>query len=82
MTSLTTAALAPLGIGKKDAERSKNMSALGPLAWMYSRPTGGTERWLREKVAKLSCRRSPRPIWWRSRLGTPMARDRVLRGDL
>jgi 2-oxoglutarate ferredoxin oxidoreductase subunit alpha len=53
MTSLTTAALAPLGIGKKEAERSKNMFALGLLAWMYSRPTEGTERWLREKFAKL-----------------------------
>ena len=53
MTSLTTSALAPLGIGKKDAERSKNMFALGLLAWMYARPTAGTERWLREKFAKL-----------------------------
>ncbi|WP_029429875.1 2-oxoacid:acceptor oxidoreductase subunit alpha [Blastococcus sp. URHD0036] len=52
MTSLTTAALAPLGIGKKDAERSKNMFALGLLSWMYSRPTEGTERWLRDKFAK------------------------------
>ncbi|SEO53593.1 2-oxoacid:acceptor oxidoreductase subunit alpha [Trujillonella endophytica] len=52
MTALTTAALAPLGIGKKDAERSKNMFALGLLSWMYSRPTEGTERWLREKFAK------------------------------
>ncbi len=53
MTSLATAALAPLGIGKKDAEHSKNMFALGLLAWMYSRPTEGTERGLREKFAKL-----------------------------
>ena len=52
MTSLTSTALAPLGIGKKDAERSKNMFALGLLAWMYGRPTEGTERWLREKFAK------------------------------
>ncbi|SFT82315.1 2-oxoglutarate ferredoxin oxidoreductase subunit alpha [Geodermatophilus amargosae] len=52
MTSLTTAALAPLGIGKKEAERSKNMFALGLLSWMYSRPTEGTERWLRDKFAK------------------------------
>ncbi|HEV7871203.1 MAG TPA: 2-oxoacid:acceptor oxidoreductase subunit alpha [Modestobacter sp.] len=52
MTSLTTAALESLGIGKKDAERSKNMFALGLLSWMYSRPTEGTERWLRDKFAK------------------------------
>jgi 2-oxoglutarate ferredoxin oxidoreductase subunit alpha len=52
MTSLTTRALEPLGLGKKDAERSKNMFALGLLSWMYSRPTEGTERWLREKFAR------------------------------
>jgi 2-oxoglutarate/2-oxoacid ferredoxin oxidoreductase subunit alpha len=52
MTSLTTAALEPLGIGKKDAERSKNMFALGLLAWMYSRPTASTEQWLRQKFAR------------------------------
>jgi len=52
MTGLTTAALEPLGIGKKDAERSKNMFALGLLSWMYSRPTESTERWLREKFAR------------------------------
>ena len=63
----------PLGIGKKEAERSKNMFALGLLAWMYSRPTEGTERWLREKFAR-SCRRSPRPTCWPSAPGTPTAR--------
>jgi len=52
MTSLTTAALEPLGVGKKDAERSKNMFALGLLAWMYSRPTQGTEQWLRDKFSR------------------------------
>jgi 2-oxoglutarate ferredoxin oxidoreductase subunit alpha len=52
MTSLTVAALEPLDLGKKDAERSKNMFALGLLAWMYSRPTEGTERWLRDKFAR------------------------------
>ncbi|RFU19142.1 2-oxoacid:acceptor oxidoreductase subunit alpha [Geodermatophilus marinus] len=52
MTSLTTAALAELGVGKKDAERAKNMFALGLLSWMYSRPTGGTEAWLRAKFAR------------------------------
>jgi 2-oxoglutarate ferredoxin oxidoreductase subunit alpha len=52
MTSLTTSALEPVGVGKKDAERSKNMFALGLLSWMYSRPTEGTERWLQEKFAR------------------------------
>src|SRR5262249_25937024 len=36
---------------KKDAERAKNMFALGLLSWMYHRPTESTERFLREKFA-------------------------------
>ena len=49
MSALTQGALAGTGLGKKDAERCKNMFALGLLSWMYHRPTEGTERFLREK---------------------------------
>ncbi|HEX3783316.1 MAG TPA: 2-oxoacid:acceptor oxidoreductase subunit alpha [Pseudonocardiaceae bacterium] len=52
MATLTQGALAETGLGKKDAERCKNMFALGLLSWMYHRPTEGTERFLREKFAK------------------------------
>jgi 2-oxoglutarate/2-oxoacid ferredoxin oxidoreductase subunit alpha len=52
MTSLTQGALAETGLSKKDAERCKNMFALGLLSWMYHRPTQGTERFLREKFAR------------------------------
>ena len=52
MATLTQGALAATGLGKKDAERCKNMFALGLLSWMYHRPTEGTERFLREKFAK------------------------------
>ncbi|MEB3369099.1 2-oxoacid:acceptor oxidoreductase subunit alpha [Saccharopolyspora mangrovi] len=52
MGTLTQGALAETGLGKKDAERCKNMFALGLLSWMYHRPTEGTERFLREKFAK------------------------------
>ncbi|MDQ3577038.1 MAG: 2-oxoacid:acceptor oxidoreductase subunit alpha [Actinomycetota bacterium] len=52
MATLTQGALADTGLGKKDAERCKNMFALGLLSWMYHRPTEGTERFLREKFAK------------------------------
>ncbi|MFE6780607.1 2-oxoacid:acceptor oxidoreductase family protein, partial [Streptomyces sp. NPDC057702] len=37
---------------RKEAERSKNMFALGLLSWMYHRPTEGTEAFLRKKFAK------------------------------
>ncbi|MCI2417614.1 2-oxoacid:acceptor oxidoreductase subunit alpha [Saccharopolyspora sp. K220] len=52
MATLTQGALEGTGLGKKDAERCKNMFALGLLSWMYHRPTEGTERFLREKFAK------------------------------
>ena len=52
MGTLTQGALEETGLGKKDAERCKNMFALGLLSWMYHRPTEGTERFLREKFAK------------------------------
>ncbi|WNM32550.1 2-oxoacid:acceptor oxidoreductase subunit alpha [Streptomyces sp. Li-HN-5-11] len=51
MATLTRGALSATGIGKKDAERAKNMFALGLLSWMYHRPTEGTERFLRKKFA-------------------------------
>ena len=51
MATLTRGALEETGLSKKDAERAKNMFALGLLSWMYHRPTAGTERFLREKFA-------------------------------
>ncbi len=51
MGSLTQGALAATGLGRKEAERCKNMFALGLLSWMYHRPTEGTERFLGEKFA-------------------------------
>jgi 2-oxoglutarate ferredoxin oxidoreductase subunit alpha len=52
MATLTRGALAETGLSKKDAERSKNMFALGLLSWMYHRPHEATERFLREKFAR------------------------------
>ncbi len=53
LTQLTLDALAAMpNISRKDAGRSKNMYALGLLSWMYSRPTEGTLKFLREKFAK------------------------------
>ena len=52
MATLTQGALADTGLSKKDAERCKNMFALGLLSWMYHRPTEGTEKFLKAKFAK------------------------------
>jgi len=52
LTSLTVAALSELALTRKEAERSKNMFALGLLTWMYHRPTEATENFLTAKFAK------------------------------
>lgn len=52
LTSLTVAALSSLSLSRKEAERSKNMFALGLLSWMYHRPVEATENFLRAKFGK------------------------------
>jgi 2-oxoglutarate ferredoxin oxidoreductase subunit alpha len=52
LTTMTVEALKDFGLSRKEAERSKNMFALGLLSWMYHRPTAGTETFLRTKFAK------------------------------
>ncbi|MFJ4619024.1 2-oxoacid:acceptor oxidoreductase subunit alpha [Streptomyces sp. NPDC088812] len=52
LTTLTVEALKDFDLTRKEAERSKNMFALGLLSWMYHRPTEGTERFLTSKFAK------------------------------
>ena len=52
LTSLTVNALAGFDISKKEAERAKNMFALGLLCWLYSRPHQSTIEFLRQKFAR------------------------------
>lgn len=52
LTSMTVEALKELDVSKKDAERSKNMFALGLLSWLYNRPTEGTVKFLEQKFGK------------------------------
>ncbi|MEV6372953.1 2-oxoacid:acceptor oxidoreductase subunit alpha [Micromonospora musae] len=52
LTSMTIGALADQDVSKKDAERAKNMFALGLLSWMYSRPYESTLRFLERKFAR------------------------------
>jgi 2-oxoglutarate ferredoxin oxidoreductase subunit alpha len=51
LTSMTVKALESFPISKKDAERAKNMFALGLLSWMYNRSVDSTEAFLRRKFA-------------------------------
>ncbi|MFG3048972.1 2-oxoacid:acceptor oxidoreductase subunit alpha [Streptomyces sp. NPDC048202] len=52
LTTLTVEALKEFDLSRKEAERSKNMFALGLLSWMYHRPTEATEKFLTTKFAK------------------------------
>jgi 2-oxoglutarate/2-oxoacid ferredoxin oxidoreductase subunit alpha len=51
MTSITVRATEDLGLSKKEAERSKNMFALGLVSWMYGRPVEVTLNWLERKFS-------------------------------
>ncbi len=52
LTSLTVKALEDLDITRKDAERAKNMFALGLLSWLYGRPAEGTIAFLEAKFGR------------------------------
>lgn len=52
LTSMTVEALSEFEITKKEAERAKNMFALGMLLWLYSRPIEPTLEFLRTKFGK------------------------------
>jgi 2-oxoglutarate ferredoxin oxidoreductase subunit alpha len=51
LTSLTLEALRDVDVTKREAERSKNMFALGLMSWLYHRPTEGTISFLERKFA-------------------------------
>jgi 2-oxoglutarate ferredoxin oxidoreductase subunit alpha len=52
ITSLTVKALDGFEITRKDAERAKNMFALGLLSWLYGRPAESTLSFLEAKFAR------------------------------
>jgi 2-oxoglutarate/2-oxoacid ferredoxin oxidoreductase subunit alpha len=52
LTTLTLEALKDVEITKREAERSKNMFALGLMSWLYTRPTEGTLGFIEKKFAK------------------------------
>jgi 2-oxoglutarate/2-oxoacid ferredoxin oxidoreductase subunit alpha len=51
LTTLTLEALKDIDVTKREAERSKNMFALGLMSWLYHRPTEGTIAFLERKFA-------------------------------
>ncbi len=53
LSGQATAAVATLGLGRKEAGRTKNMYALGLLDWLYHRPIESTIEFLERKFAKV-----------------------------
>jgi 2-oxoglutarate ferredoxin oxidoreductase subunit alpha len=52
LTSMTIEALKEIDVTKREAERAKNMFALGLMSWLFNRPTEGTLAFLENKFAK------------------------------
>jgi 2-oxoglutarate/2-oxoacid ferredoxin oxidoreductase subunit alpha len=53
LTTMTVGALKEIeGVTPREAERSKNMFALGLMSWLFHRPTEGTVAFLTAKFAK------------------------------
>jgi 2-oxoglutarate ferredoxin oxidoreductase subunit alpha len=56
MSSLTTRAVEGIeGATSRDAQKAKNLFALGVLSWLYDRPVDVTERWIRGKFSGPVC---------------------------
>jgi 2-oxoglutarate ferredoxin oxidoreductase subunit alpha len=53
LTTMTLEALKEVDVTKREAERSKNMFALGLMSWLYHRPTEGTIAFLERKFASM-----------------------------
>ncbi len=49
MTSMTVRTVEELGLSRREAERAKNMFALGLVSWMFGRPVEVTLDWLQRK---------------------------------
>jgi 2-oxoglutarate/2-oxoacid ferredoxin oxidoreductase subunit alpha len=52
LTTMTIEALKEIDVTKREAERAKNMFALGLMSWLFNRPTEGTRAFLDKKFAK------------------------------
>ena len=74
MSSLTARAVEAIeGVSSRDAQKAKNLFALGVLSWLYDRPTEVTEKWIRAKFVTARCWR---PTWPRSGPAGASARRR------
>src|SRR6266536_1189016 len=52
LTTMTLEAVKDVGVTSREAERAKNMFALGLMSWLYTRPTETTVDEIRQKFVK------------------------------
>lgn len=52
LTEMTQRAVEEVGLSKKEADRCKNLFALGIMYYLYDRPLGLTQSWLESKFGK------------------------------
>lgn len=52
ITKLTQAAVKPLGVGNRDANRARNFWTLGLVLWLTGRKRAATQGWINERFAK------------------------------
>jgi 2-oxoglutarate ferredoxin oxidoreductase subunit alpha len=53
LNSLTLKAVEEVGLSKRQAERCKNLFALGMIFWLFDRPMEHTLKWIESKFSKL-----------------------------
>jgi 2-oxoglutarate ferredoxin oxidoreductase subunit alpha len=53
MTEMTVEAVKETGLAPKEAQRCRNLFALGLIFWLYDRPLDTTLNWIAKKFAKL-----------------------------
>ena len=53
LSSLTLKAVEDVGLSKRQAERCKNLFALGMIFWLFDRPMEHTLKWIESKFSKL-----------------------------
>ncbi len=51
ITKLTQAAVKPLGVGNRDANRARNFWTLGLVLWLTGRRRSATQDWIRDRFA-------------------------------
>ncbi|MDH3519736.1 MAG: 2-oxoacid:acceptor oxidoreductase subunit alpha [Myxococcales bacterium] len=62
ISTLNREVISDIGLGSREAERSKNFFALGLMYWLYHRPLEGTIQWLEKRFKGKICEANVRVL--------------------